>query len=134
MQPIDPAELSAFLDGELPAERAQEVRDALASDPSLRQAYEKLAALDTTWKSQAETVMFQPRVHFAKRSSFDWYTKATVVVVALLLLRLAIKTFPPLYAVGFEAILLTVVLGWGLQRIMQTTDADYGHYFAPQAS
>src|SRR5262249_36369903 len=38
MLPIAPAELSAFLDGELPAARADEVRAALAQDPVLRQS------------------------------------------------------------------------------------------------
>ncbi|HQR05658.1 MAG TPA: zf-HC2 domain-containing protein [Gemmatales bacterium] len=134
MLPIDPAELSAYLDGELTPQRLEEVRDALARDQVLRQTFDQLASNDSAWKAQAKTVMFQPRVQFARRTSFDWYGKAAIIVLGLLLLRLALKTFPPLYAVGFEIILLAAVIGWGLQRIMHATDSDCGRYARIQTS
>ena len=62
MLPIDPTELSAFLDGELPARRAEEVRAALAQDPVLRQSYELLVERDGDWNAQAAAAMFRPRV------------------------------------------------------------------------
>ena len=65
MAQIDPAELSAYLDGELPAERAEEVRAALARDPELRRSYEMLVVHDADWRARAETAMFQPHVRFA---------------------------------------------------------------------
>ncbi|MFT3880617.1 MAG: hypothetical protein QM703_13250 [Gemmatales bacterium] len=124
MLPIDPVELSAFLDGELSPECAQEVRDALDHDPVLRKSFEELVANDSLWKAQAETAMFRPQVQFAQRPLSNWYFKAAIVVLGLMLLRLVLKTFPPLYAVGMESVLLSLVIGWGLQRIIHTTDVD----------
>jgi hypothetical protein len=134
MLPIDPAELSAFLDGELPAGRAEEVRDALVRDPVLRQSFDQLVACDAAWKAQAESAQFRPRVRFAWRPFSSRYLKVAVIVCGLLLLRLTLKTFPPLYAVGLETILLTLVIGWGLRRMMQTTDADCRRYGVALAS
>jgi anti-sigma factor RsiW len=123
MHPIDPAELSAFLDGELPAARADEVRAALAQDPIFRQSYEQLIALDVRWKAQASAAMFVPRVRFP-RSRVPARFLTAAAVLGLLLFRLALKAQPPLLGVGLEGLLSVVVVGWGLRRILQATDAD----------
>ena len=123
MQPIDPAELSAFLDGELSPARAEEVRAALAQDPIMRQSYEQLVALDARWKAQASAALFVPRVQFPRsRVSARWLMAAAVL--GLLLFRLALKAQPPLLGVSLEALLLIFLVGWGLRRILQATDAD----------
>jgi len=124
MLPIEPAELSAFLDGELPAGRAEEVRAALAQDPLLRQSYEQLVAFDTDWSARAAAAMFRPRVRLDRAPIAGRFLLVAAVVLGLLLLRMALKALPPLYGVGLEALLLTLVVGWGLRRIMHTTDAD----------
>jgi anti-sigma factor RsiW len=111
MHPIDPAELSAFLDGELPAKRAEEVRAALALDPALRQSFEQLVALDADWKERAATAMFRPRVQLEAAPSAGRF-------------RVAAKALPSLYGAGLDALLLALVVGWGLVRILRTTDAD----------
>jgi len=123
MHPIDPAELSAFLDGELSAERAEIVRAALARDPVLRQSYEQLVLRDVDWKQRAATAMFRPSVQFDEAPATSRYIKAAAVI-ALLLLRFGVKALPSLYGTSLDALLLTLVVGWGLSRILRLTDAD----------
>jgi anti-sigma factor RsiW len=123
MHPIDPAELSAFLDGELPAERAKEVRAALALDPALHQTYEQLVALDADWKERAATAMFRPRVQLNAAPSAGRF-RIVASMLGLLLLRIAVKALPSLYGAGLDALLLALVVGWGLVRILHATDAD----------
>jgi anti-sigma factor RsiW len=139
MLPIDPAELSAFLDGELTPNRAEVVQAALARDPVLRQTYERLARFDVDWKARAATTMFQPRVRFNRASIASSYLATASVIIGLLLLRVALKALPPAYATGLASILLALVVGWGLRRIMRATDADrsriasqdFAHVFLP---
>ena len=128
MLPIDPAELSAYLDGELSARRAEEVRAALARDPALRRSYDHLVACDADWSARAAAAMFRPRVRLPRGSIAGRFLKAAVVVLGLLLLRMALKTLPPLYGAGLEALLLALVVGWGLRRIVHATDADRTRY------
>jgi anti-sigma factor RsiW len=123
MHPIDPAELSAFLDGELPAERADLVRTALALDPVLRHSYEQLVSLDADWRERAATAMFRPRVQLNAAPIASRF-RIAAAMLGLLLLRVAVKALPSLYGVGLDALLLAVVIGWGLVRIMRATDAD----------
>jgi anti-sigma factor RsiW len=123
MTPIDAAELSAFLDGELPTKRADEVRAALSLDPVLRQSYERLVSLDADWKERAETAMFQPRVQFAAAPVAGRF-RIPAVAIGLLLIRIAVKALPSLYGASLDAIFLALVVGWGLTRIMHLTDAD----------
>lgn len=123
MEPIDPAELSAYLDGELSIERAEEIGAALKRDPALRQSFESLAALDFAWKGQASTAAFRPDVQLPTGSSpLLWLAPAGVS--ALVLLRLGLKTQPPLLAAGVTALLLALFIVWGLKRLLEATDAD----------
>jgi hypothetical protein len=124
MLPIDPAELSAFLDDELTARRAEEVRAALAQNPLLRQSYELLVERDSDWNARAAAAMFRPRVRIPRTLVAGRIVTAAAVMLGLLLLRIALKVLPPLYGAGLEALLLAIVVGWGLRHIMQTTDAD----------
>jgi anti-sigma factor RsiW len=128
MLPIDPGELSAFLDGELPARRAEEVRAALAQDPVLRQSYELLVVRDADWNARAAAAMFRPRVRIPRAPIAGRLLMAAVVVLGLLMLRMALKALPPLYGAGLEALLLAIVVGWGLRRILHATDADRRRY------
>jgi anti-sigma factor RsiW len=125
MRPIDPAELSAYLDGELSEERAAEIRLALSRDASLRQSYERLAALDADCKTRAEAAMFRPRVQFATGIVPGRYLAAAIV--GLLVVRLVLKASPPLFAAAVAALLLVLFIGWGLRRIVQITDTDGNH-------
>jgi anti-sigma factor RsiW len=123
MLPIDPAELSAFLDGELPAARAEEVRAALAQDSLLRQSYEQLLALDADWKARASAAMFRPRVRIAPNWVPGRFLTAAAVL-GLLVFRIVLKTQPPLVGAALEALLLALVVGWGLRRVIDATNAD----------
>lgn len=123
MPPIDPAELSAFLDGELPPERREQVRAALAGDPALRQTYERLQALDAEWAGHAAAAAFRPRVQLEPEKAPSRIL-AAAAVLSLLALRLALKAPPPLIGVGLELTLLALVIGWGVRRIMRAGDAD----------
>lgn len=123
MQPIDPAELSAYLDGELSGERAQEIRAALEKDPALRRSFEALASMDAEWKGQASTAAFRPEVQFPKGTSrLPWLVPAGVC--ALFLLRLGLKTQPPAVAALVTALLFALFIVWGLKRLLDATDAD----------
>jgi anti-sigma factor RsiW len=128
MLPIDPAELSAFLDGELSASRAEEVRAALVRDPVLRRSYELLVARDADWSARASAAMFRPRVRLDHAPVATRVLAATAVVLGLLPLRLALKALPPLYGAGLEVLLLALVVGWGLRRMMHAADADRRRY------
>ena len=130
MLPIEPAELSAFLDGELRAGRADEVRTALAQDPVLRQSFDQLVALDADWKARASAAMFRPRV----RLDGDFVPGRLLVAAAvfvLLLFRIALRSQPPLLGAGVELLLLVVLVGWGLRRTMHATDVDRGRSVLP---
>jgi anti-sigma factor RsiW len=123
MLPIDPAELSAFLDGELPAGRADEVRAALARDAALRETFERLVALDADCTARAAAVMFRPRVELTPEPVPGRYW-TVAVAIGLLLVRLALKAPPPPIGAGLGMLLLAFFLGWGLRRILRATDAD----------
>ncbi len=124
MTPIDPAELSAYLDGELSATRADEVRAALALDPELRRSYELLVKCDADWSARAQAAKFSPRVRFARAPWSRSLLMAAAVVLGLFVLRMALKVMPTICGAGIEAALLVVVVGWGLSRILHATDSD----------
>ena len=62
MKPIEPEELSGFLDGELAPERMREVERAVALDAELREQLESLRALDGEWRGLAADAQFTPTV------------------------------------------------------------------------
>lgn len=62
MSPIDPAELSALIDGELTPARAGEVRAAMQRDPSLKAEFERLGRFDAACREAASTAEFRPLV------------------------------------------------------------------------
>ena len=119
MLPIDPAELSAFLDGELPAERAEEVRIALALRPGAA------AVLRAAGRARRRLEGPGPRPRCSGRGCASTPGSAPAAygwppaVIGLLLIRLALKVTPPLLGVGVEVLLLVLFIGWGLRRIVQ---------------
>ena len=81
MQPIDPVELSAYLDGELEPIRAREVAAALATDSSLRSQYDALASADVAWKTAAETAQFEIQLEKPEAIEISPTILAIVLVV-----------------------------------------------------
>ncbi|HEY0106440.1 MAG TPA: zf-HC2 domain-containing protein, partial [Rhizomicrobium sp.] len=59
---MNPAELSAYLDGELPPERTREVERLLAADPGLRAELDALRRSDAAFRAAAQTAAFRPPV------------------------------------------------------------------------
>src|SRR5262249_44407566 len=94
MTPIESVELSALLDGELPARRAGEVRAAPGADPALAATFERLAALDTSWKADAARLAFRPRASL-RRGLLRRFLRAACLMVGLVGLRLAVKLALP---------------------------------------
>jgi anti-sigma factor RsiW len=113
MKPIEPAEISALIDGELPTARAEEVRQAIAGDPSLRRAYDELLAMDADLRSSATQAMFPPRVALPETAD-SFGVRMFLAAAALVLLRVLMKLSPPELSAGLATALLAVVVGWVL--------------------
>jgi anti-sigma factor RsiW len=120
MKPIDPAEISGLLDGELSPARADEVRQAIAENAALRQLHDTLVSLDLEWKAAAATAEFHP--HTAPSGDREYLrVKSVAVVAGLLVLRLVIKAATP--GIGFliELALLAALFGWGLRWLLEAS-------------
>jgi len=122
MKPIDPAEISALIDGELPAEHAEQVRRAIAEDPALRREYEEMVALDANLKAHAEAAVFRPRVVIAVEPAAS--VPLVPLVIGCLLLRLVLKTTPLLVGTGLEICVLVFFVGWTLQRLLAASERE----------
>jgi anti-sigma factor RsiW len=64
MTDLDPAELSALLDGELDPARGREVEALIAADPVLSAEFEQLKRADQRLKSLAEPAAFRPQIRW----------------------------------------------------------------------
>jgi anti-sigma factor RsiW len=87
MSDIEPHELSAYLDGELSADRRRAVAAALASDPMLRAEVEALAGADATWRKTAQAAAFTPSIRWP-RKSFGHVSAPVAVLLAVVLVAL----------------------------------------------
>ena len=85
MTPLMPEELSAYLDGELPAARAREVGALLAADPRLRADFDALADVDRRWRAAGETAAFQPAIRLRQPTTGRYRLWALGVAGAILL-------------------------------------------------
>jgi anti-sigma factor RsiW len=111
MKPVDPAEVSALLDGELSPNRAKEVRCAIAEDSELRRVHEELSAIHRDLMTCAVAARFQPRISFVKSTSFP-AVGILILGLAMLILRLTVKLLPLGVGVAFQATALVLVLLW----------------------
>ncbi len=130
MKLIDDAELSGLLDGELTAERAREVRDAMAQSAALRRRYEELAAMDAEFRTQAQAAAFRPQVVLMAQP-FALGAGLCVATVALLLFRVALKILPPAAGIPLEVVLLAALLLWGVPRLLRLGALGYHVDAAP---
>jgi anti-sigma factor RsiW len=121
MKPVDPAEISALLDGELSDQRAAEVRRAIARDESLRQAYEQLAALDGDLKACAAEVMFRPRLSTVEARNLPAAHVLSLAVLALMV-RLAVRLLPLGFSLALEAGVLAVVVWWVVGVLIRASE------------
>lgn len=122
MKPIEPAEISALLDGELSGQRADEVRRAIAEDESLRQVYEKLADLDGDLKACAAQAAFRPRVSIRAPSALG--VRVLAMAALMLLVRLTVKLLPFGLAEVLELAVLALVVGWLLTGLLRASEED----------
>jgi len=60
MTPLNPAELSAYLDGELSETRAREVAGMIAANPALLDELDMLGREDAAWRVAAGAAAFRP--------------------------------------------------------------------------
>lgn len=123
MKSIDRTEISALLDGELSPERAALVRRALAEDDSLRSEYEQLAALDTELKAYAQALMFQPHVALPE-SPAGFRFPVTLVIFVFLILRVVLKSIPPVLGSSLEIFVLLLVITVLLKSLLRASDQD----------
>jgi hypothetical protein len=126
MRLIEPAELSAYLDGELDPGRAREVATALANDPKLRAEYEVLANSDKYWKSSAAAARFKPAVVFSSAQVFGTAPLYVVAVAALIALCVSAKATDAVFLVLIlHCIALTITLPWVMR--MAREDQNPSH-------
>ena len=112
MKPLDSAELSAYLDGELSAQRMREVESILASDPIARAEFEALAAVDADWRTSARSAGFRPNVElpFAMEDPISLQMVAAFVVL-LIIMQFALNQLNVLaLALALNGVALAVVL------------------------
>jgi len=117
MTPVDAAELSAFLDGELAPARAREVEAAIAANPSLRAEFSALSQADTIWRATASSARFQPKIDIAGGVVASGYWAGLALAVILLV---AIRILPKLSGtveLGFlvHSGVLAIFLAWIIQ-------------------
>ena len=110
MNAIDPAELSAYLDGELDAGRAAEIENAIAGDSTLQAEFERLQALDVEWTVAARTAM-SPPLQRTVIARFD--AKVCIGIVLLIALRFLPKGDALFFwSILLHAAVFTAVLVW----------------------
>jgi anti-sigma factor RsiW len=122
VNPIDPAELSAHLDGELDPGRAREVEAALASSPALRGEFNTLVNADNSWRTAARTASFRPGIRVQPANArVRSALRAAGSVVLLLVARVVPKLAGTLEGeLILNGIALTIALIW----VVRTTRAD----------
>lgn len=121
MNPIDPAELSAFLDGELEAARAKDVESAIASDPALRMEFERLQKADAGWAAAARSAISQPTVFLASRTTVSsFYVRIAIGAVVLLALRILPKLNDAVaWGAALHSIVLIALLTWVIRSSLR---------------
>jgi anti-sigma factor RsiW len=125
MNTIEAGELSAHLDGELSAERAQTVRAAIDSQPELQAAVQRLASLDDRWQRAADTAQFSPAIPHRK-GRLRGALFAAGAVVGLITIRVVPKLLESLeWGVLINSIGLAVIAMW-VARLLSAPPADSG--------
>jgi hypothetical protein len=123
MKPISPEEISALLDGELPADRAEEVRRAMVEDERLRRIYEQMASTDSALSSLAAACQFEPQLSLPSVSPVLGFP-ICAVASGLLIVRILEKLLPFGPGIWLQALVLAIVAAWLLYRFLPTLEAD----------
>lgn len=123
MKPIDAAELSGLMDGELDPNRAAEVRKAIEEDPALQQEWARLSQLDAACLRVGAQAGFQPQVKVPALAAegpvaFEAHAWWAFASLALLLAVHCLPKVVDAFALGVtvQAVVLAAVL-WLLLRL-----------------
>ncbi len=121
MNPIDPAELSAYLDGELSPARAREVESALASSPALQAELDALTNADRSWRLAARSAAFRSDIRLPRAAARKVPLYRTTGAVVLLL---AVRFLPKLAgALDWQIIANGVALAIAMVWVIRMTRA-----------
>jgi anti-sigma factor RsiW len=125
MEPINPEELSAYVDGELDAHRARQVATAIESDPATRQAYQIIAQADSAWRAAAQSARFRPKTALPSRIALE----SAASMCAAILLLLAVRALPKLsdamtWGLMLQGIALGAIVLWVVAFASKSPDLD----------
>ncbi|MDB5676537.1 MAG: hypothetical protein JWM65_3519 [Sphingomonas bacterium] len=103
MTPLNPAELSAYLDGELSETRAREVAAMIAASPALLDELDMLGSRDTAWRAAARSAAFRPALRLRAAGDTAVSGKTIMVCIALFVAIAAVVR-------GFDNLAVSLVL------------------------
>ncbi|HEY6456849.1 MAG TPA: hypothetical protein VIY90_16360 [Steroidobacteraceae bacterium] len=114
MKPIDPVELSGFIDGEMTEERSQEIRQLAANTQSLREELESLSRTDSRWCAAARSAAFRVEIRLHRERLLAISAVQAALLVAILL---AVRFLPKLMhtlslGLALNGIALAIVIAW----------------------
>ena len=132
MKPVDPAEVSALLDGELSAERAEQVHRAMTKDSELRCVFEELSAVHRDLTTCAVAARFQPQISLARSTSFPVVAVFGFAAVVLIL-RVTAKLVPLGVGVAIQAAALALFLWWVLSCLVRLSQDERWRTIPSQA-
>jgi anti-sigma factor RsiW len=123
MKPIDVEKLSGLLDGELPPGEAEQLRRVIARDEELGRQFSLLQSLDGELKAMGEAAAVQPRVRIPMEAG-DATLSLPWVILAVLVLRIALKVLPQPMSCLLGAAVLAFLLSWGLSKLIEATERE----------
>jgi hypothetical protein len=125
MEPINPEELSAYLDGELDANRAREVKTAIENDAAIRQAYQIIAEADSAWRSAAQSAGFRPKITIPSRFALGSPASMCTAILCLLIVRALPKLSDALtWGLMLQGIALGGMMVWVVVLASKSPDFD----------
>lgn len=127
MNPIEPTELSAYLDGELSSARMLEIESALERDAELRAEFEALKSAHISWQAAARSAMFTPQITLSRGTPFLQSRPAVACALVILLVLRFVPKFTDIvvFAVFLHAIALLAILPWVVQMVRQDARDHY---------
>ena len=122
MNPIDKAELSAFLDGELDTLRSEEIKLALKNDPTLRAEFESLSAMDATWSESARSAAERVAIDLLPRKKSS---NVALRVAGAVLLLTTVRMLPKftdelMWGIVLHSVALACSLVWVIRMVSET--------------
>lgn len=133
MKPVNPAEVSALLDGELSPERAEQVRRAIAENSELRCVFEELSAVHRDLITCSAAARFRPRISLASSMRFP-AVSVFGLAAAMLVLRVTAKLVPLGVGVAFQATALALVLWWVFSRLLRLAHDERWEFAGSKAA